>query len=250
MSPLFLRREESMESFSVVIIEDDFRIANIHEKMIVENNALQVIQKCLTAKEAFNFLKETESLPSVILLDMYIPDVEGFDLIEQLRKTYPYIAIIIASAATDIETIQRAKLIGVFDYIVKPIEKNRLQQSFQKFINLMTVKSETVTQHELDMFYGQSAIPTQEINVNETEANLPKGIDSITLEKIKTTLLNNNKMEMTAHRLGEVIGISRSTARRYLEYLVSLEIVSATLYYGQVGRPQRIYKIHEQYEHN
>src|SRR5690625_755806 len=123
-----------MEKVDVVIIEDDFRIARIHQEMVEQNKILRVVQTCFTAKEALVYLAEAEALPTVILLDMYIPDVEGFELLETLKRKYPYIAIIIASAADDMETFQRAKLLGVFDYMIKPIDQTRLQQAFQKQI--------------------------------------------------------------------------------------------------------------------
>src|SRR5690625_4501031 len=88
-----------MGKFNVVIIEDDFRIARIHEEMIEQNDSFRVVQSCLTAKEALKYLAEVEQLPHIILLDMYIPDVKGFDLLETLKGKYPYIAIIIDSSA-------------------------------------------------------------------------------------------------------------------------------------------------------
>lgn len=239
-----------MGKFNVVIIEDDFRIARIHEEMIEQNDSFRVVQNCLTAKEALEYLAEVEQLPHVILLDMYIPDVKGFDLLETLKGKYPYIAIIIASAADDMETFERAKLIGVFDYMTKPIEQKRLQLAFQKYAQFMAFEAEAITQVELDAFFGQGTFVETSTVTKTAKDTLPKGIDTLTLEKIRSFLMTYHDTEITAHTLGDVIGISRSTARRYLEYLGRLEIVSPTLHYGQVGRPQRIYIIREQYEQN
>jgi len=47
---------------------------------------------------------------------------------------------------------------------------------------------------------------------------------------------------LTTEEVGRHIGISRTTVRRYLEYLVSIGQVSADISYGSVGRPERIYK--------
>ena len=76
------------------------------------------------------------------------------------------------------------------------------------------------------------------------------GIDQLTLEKVKATLSIFNQNYITAQLLAKEIGISRSTARRYLEYLDSEKLVEATVHYGQVGRPQRIYILHEQNKQN
>src|SRR5690625_4534637 len=151
----FQRRVRVMEKIQVVIIEDDFRIAGIHQEVIEQNDAFQVVKSCLTAKEALTYLAEAEQLPHIILLDMYIPDVKGFDLLETLKKQYPYIAIMIASAANDIETFQRAKLIGVFDYMTKPIEQERLQLALQKYMQFITFDSVAISQSMLDILLHQ-----------------------------------------------------------------------------------------------
>lgn len=239
-----------MEKMQVVIIEDDFRIAGIHQEVIEQNHAFQVVKSCLTAKEALTYLSEVERLPHIILLDMYIPDVKGFDLLEMLKRKFPYIAIMIASAADDIETFQRAKLIGVFDYMTKPIEQERLLLAFEKYNQFISFEKEAITQAELDTFFDQGYLAKTSTVTKTAKDILPKGIDTLTLEKIKSFLMTYHENEITAQSLGEAIGISRSTARRYLEYLGRLEIVSPTLHYGQVGRPQRIYIIREQYEQN
>lgn len=239
-----------MRKIEVMIIEDDFRIAKIHQEMIEQNSTFNVVQRCLTAKDALAFLAKVDRLPSVILLDMYIPDVQGLELLETLKRTYPYIAIIIASAADDIETFRQAKLLGVFDYMIKPIEQERLQESFQKYVDLINYKTTTITQEEIDLYFRQVTSSIKRIKEQEVATTLPKGIDTLTLEKIKIFLEKYDDTAITAQTLGEMIGISRSTARRYLEYLGKLGIVTATLHYGQVGRPQRIYKMDEQYEQN
>lgn len=238
-----------MRKIDVVVIEDDFRIARIHKEMIEQHPEFRVVQCCLTAKEALTYLREAEKLPSIILLDMFIPDVEGYDLLEAIKGKYPYISIIIASAAVDVETIQRSKMIGVFDYMIKPIEQARLQSAFDSYSKIISLEQDAMNQMEIDAIFSNGRIGKTVTNAGE-DILLPKGIDILTLDKIKAFLISYDKTEITAQALGEIIGISRSTARRYLEYLGRLEIVTATLHYGQVGRPQRIYKIREQYEQN
>src|SRR5690625_8025103 len=97
--------------------------------------------------------------------------------------------------------------------MIKPIDQTRLQQAFQKLIDFMTCKHDTVTQNELDIYFGQSNDSSPTSNVSQKEDTLPKGIDDLTLDKIKSFLINYEESEITAQMLGEAIGISRSTAR-------------------------------------
>lgn len=73
-----------------------------------------------------------------------------------------------------------------------------------------------------------------------TAEDLPTGINPITLKKIKEALRTADG-GMTAEELGEAMGASRTTARRYAEYLVSKEEARAELEYGIIGRPERKY---------
>src|SRR5699024_11047490 len=111
---------------NVVIIEDDFRIAAIHKEMIEQNDQYTVTGSYLTAHSLIDALEISQLLLDVILLYMYIPVVARFLLLEPLRMKYPIVAVIVVSAADDIETVRREILYGVFDYLIKPIQLSRL----------------------------------------------------------------------------------------------------------------------------
>ncbi len=100
-----------------------------------------------------------------------------------------------------------------------------------------SLRKNTIEQHDLDHFFG---IRATEESDNERLKNTPKGIDPLTLEKVKEIMQHTNH-GITAEKLGEQIGASRTTARRYLEFLISEKEVVADLQYGTIGRPERIY---------
>lgn len=227
----------------VLIIEDDFRIGNIHQEMIEQVESFHVVHSVLTAKDAIDFLHHADSLPELIVLDIYIPDVDKLSLLETLRTTYPYIPIIIITAANDTETIQSAKYLGVFDYLIKPIDKKRLHDSLQQLKKERSLPEKEWTQDEVDKLFR--GIKKQRLSQTEKINQLPKGIDQLTLQRIMNYISTSQDRSITAQDLAEQIGVSRSTARRYLEYLDTTNTVEATVHYGQVGRPQRLYIIHE-----
>lgn len=230
-----------------MIIEDDFRIANIHKEMVENNQACEVINSSRTSEEALHYLDEVNNLVDIILLDIYIPDVKELELLKKIKQKQPFISVIIASAANDIETVRATKQLGVFDYLLKPIDKTRLETAFQRLINLLTYPNAELTQTEIDHLLGDFQNETAH---HSREQNLPKGIDSLTLAEVQSFLDTYTQKDITAQILADLLGISRATARRYLEYLVGIEWIDASLNYGQVGRPQRIYTIREQYEQN
>ena len=70
---------------------------------------------------------------------------------------------------------------------------------------------------------------------------LPKGIDRLTLEKVQQILSSVQSPGLTSEEVASQIGASRTTVRRYLEYLVSQMNLDVDISYGGVGRPERRY---------
>ncbi|UUI03949.1 response regulator [Oceanobacillus jeddahense] len=239
------------DSIQTLIIEDDFRIAEINRRYVerVEGYAVQGVVK--TGEEALAYLKECTSLPQLILLDVYIPDVKELELLWQIRHLYHEIDLIPVTAANETVTIEEAFRGGAFDYIVKPVDTDRFAQSLERYKEYRKIFSakETLEQTEIDAFTGvtDGSNPSRS---SSTNTNLPKGIDPITLNDIKQLLGVDKGKGVTAVELSKKIGTSRSTARRYLEYLVSAKEVHTTLKYGTVGRPEREYILRETYEQN
>ena len=133
------------------------------------------------------------------------------------------------------EILKKAYFSGVVDYLVKPIALERLTDAIHKAMkNVKLIQtSEEISQELADqLFQSQN---------NETKQEYPKGIDEITLNKVKDALKQSQRA-MTAEEMGKKIGVSRTTARRYLEYLISTNVVRAELEYG-IGRPERKYII-------
>lgn len=229
-----------ISTIRVVIVEDDFRVAKINRQLIEQITGYEVVSEQRTASETIAFLRQSEVLPDLILLDVYIPDSPGLDLFWRLRREFPTIDIMLLTAAKETNTVQEALHGGVLDYLIKPVETERFAESFRRYRSskvLLSSKSE-LSQEDLDrILFG---IEMQQAPSLSTDG-LPKGIDRLTLERIENVLLQCSTEGITAAHAGEAAGVSRSTARRYLEYLVFAEKVKAQLHYGDVGRPERTY---------
>jgi response regulator of citrate/malate metabolism len=226
-----------MDQFNVLIVEDDFRVAGITQGYVEKVPGFSVSALAKTAAETKEEL-DKGSTPDVVLLDVYIPDAEGMSLFHIVREACPAAAIIFITAARETETIAKAFQGGAFDYLVKPLEFSRLKQSLERFARqrrILASKKE-LNQAEIDSMQQQGEMPEE-----AAQDHLPKGIDRLTLDKFEE-LFTNQSESMTAAEVGRQIGASRSTARRYLEYLVSVGAIAARLKYGDVGRPERRYE--------
>lgn len=220
----------------VAIIEDDYRIANIHEEFIKKLNSFKVVGKALNGEEALKLI--TNNDVELILLDIYIPDMLGTELIQKIHDINPGIDFIVISAAVEKEIVEKVIRSGVFDYIIKPVKMDRFIETIERYVKVKEklAARDEVDQSFLDDYFGYPS------DVITMEKKTPKGIDPLTLEKIKG-IIYQLEIGLTAEEMGKEIGVSRTTARRYLEYLISVGSVVAELEYGIVGRPERRYQI-------
>ncbi|WP_191560203.1 response regulator [Metabacillus idriensis] len=217
----------------VAIAEDDFRIADIHEKFLETFNEIVVVGKSLNGEQTLQLLKTKE--PDLLLLDVYLPDMLGSELLPLIREMFPRVSIIMITAATDKIFLEKALSYGVENYLIKPVSRERFDDIIKKFIKKHSLLSsdKQVNQNYIDLLFSKE-------NNQNSEKGFPKGIDEITLGKVKA-VLQANRNGLSAEEVSKEIGASRITARRYLEYLSSVNQLKAEVVYGIVGRPERKY---------
>ncbi|TDL77902.1 response regulator [Peribacillus frigoritolerans] len=224
------------QAIEVLIIEDDLRIAEIQRRFLEQIKGFQTIGIAADYAEAKSLIDILK--PDLILLDVYFPDMNGCDLLKEIKQLDKQTDVIMITAAREIETVQEAITIGVFDFIIKPVVFERFKQSLKRYEDhyrkLEAIRSENkiMGQEEVDkLLYKQQDIYEKPM--------LPKGIDKLTLIKVMEVL--DAGQGLTAETVAKQIGVSRTTARRYLEHLISEEKIAADLSYGTIGRPERVY---------
>ena len=225
----------------VLIVEDDLRIAEIQKLFIEKLEGFQTIGIASSYDEAKSFIEIMQ--PDLLLLDMYFPDMNGLDILKEIKQQSKQMDVIMITAAKEIEKVQEAIKIGIFDYIIKPVAFERFKQSLLRYQEYHIKLSELekgnfpVTQQQVDKLLRKDMKEKE-----REQASLPKGIDRMTLEKVMV-VLGKSSPGLTAEIVAKEIGVSRTTARRYLEHLMSEEKIDADLTYGTVGRPERVYAI-------
>ncbi len=223
----------NIQAIKVLIIEDDLGIAEIHRRNIAKVEGYEVIGIACTKSEAESLLEVLK--PDLMFLDVYLPDGNGLDILRNLRQKKYNCDVILVTADRDVTTLQQAMHGGVVDYLLKPVVFARLECALIKYAK---------QKNQLGLLNGlDQALVDEMITISNKELSynnrLPKGIDALTLDKVDRLFLSCT--EITADQAGELIGVSRTTARRYLEHLTSTKALQAELSYGTVGRPERTY---------
>lgn len=217
----------------VLIVEDDPMVAQLNKKYLQMLPGFKLVGQVDNGEDALHFIHENHV--DLLLLDVFMPKLNGLELLQHIRVSYPKIDIIMVTAACNSSDIQTALRLGVIDYIIKPFTFGRLRTalvSYQERIRLLS-SSESLNQAELD----NRIFPKQTNNVNK---GLPKGIDEQTLQRVKETIANY-QCDFSMSDIVDLIALSRISLKKYLDYLEDLGEIESHLVYLSVGRPVRRY---------
>lgn len=221
----------------VVIAEDDKQIAEIQKRFLERVEGFELIGMAYGVDEARDLVDVLK--PDLLLLDVHFPTGNGLELLRHIRSEDNSTDVILITAARETETLRTALRCGIFDYILKPLVFERLKEALNHYAShlekLRTM--DTLVQVEVDQLLPRGTTTES----SQTTQHLPKGIDALTLKKI-IEVMGASKEPLNAEDMGKQINASRTTARRYLEYLVSCGDLVAEVSYGSVGRPERRYQ--------
>ncbi|PCF96118.1 response regulator [Vreelandella nigrificans] len=231
----------SATQYGILVVEDDFRIADIHKAFIEQSDGFYVVGMARNGSEAKALMAQHADSIQLILLDAYLPDVEGLELLWAIRRDYMHVDIVMVTAAREVETISEALRGGVFDYLIKPIEASRMSQMLNRFRREREALANRAEMNQDELDHVLARLQPNEPQRLATRS-LPKGIDRLTLRRVVDALAAAQD-SLTAMQVARTMGASRSTARRYLEFLVAEQAVNAELGYGDVGRPERRYRL-------
>lgn len=218
----------------VLVVDDDFMVAEIHRRFVDQIDGFRAVGVARTGAEALTAARELR--PDLILLDVYLPDMTGLDVLQRLRSEGNRVGVIMITAARELDTVSGALDGGAADYLIKPFEFPQLQAKIQAFATRAAALESAggADQSLIDsLFGGPSGGPS-------APKVLPKGLGAETGELVITAVREAG--EVSAAECADLVGISRVSARRYLEHFLSTGTVELRLQYG-VGRPERRYRI-------
>lgn len=218
----------------VLIVDDDAMTASIHRSYVERVPGFDVVAEEHSGRGALEAVRRER--PDLVLLDIYLPDVSGLEVLRRLREAgTPHVDVIAVTAAKDVATLRTAIHGGVIHYLVKPFFFDTLRERLEAYAALRgrLDRLRDPEQHDIDHVF--SLLRTQ------GRHSLPKGISAPTLALV-VEALQVSSGDVTANELAETTGVSRGTARRYLEYLTATGAIELSLRYGTTGRPEHLYR--------
>jgi response regulator of citrate/malate metabolism len=176
-----------------------------------------------------------EDRPDLVLLDIYLPDLDGLEVCRRLRAANNLVDVIAVTAARDVDTVKGAVGLGVAQYLVKPFTFATFRDKLERYAayRKLTERTTEADQDDIDAMLGELRTPGA--------TPLPKGLSKETLDLVARTLKRNDT-PLSAVETAEQAGLSRVTARRYLDHLTQAGQVELELRYGGSGRPEHRYR--------
>lgn len=221
---------------ATLIVEDDALVAEVHASYVERVPGFEVVGVAHRATEALELL--TSRPVDLVLLDFHLPDAQGLELLRMLRaRTARPIDVIAVTAARDQESIRRAIAQGVVQYLVKPFAFATFADKLERYAAYrdQADRSPQAEQADIDALFGT-------LRGSVSQRSLPKGLNATTLEHVRNVLSDAAGEALTASEVAGRCGLSRVTARRYLEHLAIDGTAQLSMRYGGTGRPEHLYQ--------
>lgn len=218
-----------------LVVDDDFMAASVHREFTQRVPGFEVVGEATTGAEALRMIAELK--PDLALLDVYLPDLSGIDLLRRLRAAgQDDLDVIAITSAKDVNVLREAMHLGVVHYIVKPFTFTTLSERLETYARLKTQLDhlQHAEQPEIDRLY-------QLLRTRNVHASLPKGISAPTLAHV-VEILRDADGGLSSGELAARANLSQGIARRYLRFLADSGTVNLTLRYAPAGRPEHIYR--------
>lgn len=221
----------------VLVAEDDPMVCSLHVQAIRQVKGFTVAGTVSDGLELLDFFREKTA--DLIIMDIFMPRLSGLDALKRLRSQGNIVDVILVSAGKKVELVSQARILGAFDYMIKPYSFERFHaslESYREHRNRLRTVQEEPTQEELDALF-EIDLPAPDMA--EATSSLPKGFQKETLALVLQGLEASDAP--SAEEIGKRLSISRSTSRRYLEYLVEKGAAQVKFEYRTAGRPLKRY---------
>jgi len=246
-----------MSGIRTLIIDDDVAVAGIHHGFLLARGGFDVVGTAHTGQQGLDLAAEL--LPELVLLDIHLPDMSGLDVLQGLRnRPQQPVDVLVITASRELETVRSAMAGGVLHYLVKPFTSQALNERLDEYVELRDELAAgsaagPLDQERIDRLVAPSrrAVPPESAaepaeatvggpTAGGPAARLPKGLSRPTLDAV-IEALQSSPGDVSAAGLALQLGLSRVSARRYLEYLVVTGFARLTPRYGAAGRPENRY---------
>ncbi|NKX53166.1 response regulator [Arthrobacter mobilis] len=215
------------EDLQVLIVDDDFHVGRLHAGYVDAVPGFRALPPVGSAEQALRVVHG--SGPDLVLLDVYLPDALGLDLLRSLD-----VDVIMLTAAADAASIRKAMRRGALGYLIKPFGAGQLARKLRAYARYRRVLAEKPV---LDQDTLERALHALHPGTDSGTARARSATEASVLEALEPGTAQS------ASEVARRVGISRATAQRYLSALADDGAIEIQLRYGSTGRPEHRYSL-------
>ena len=224
----------------VVVVDDDYMVVRVHSAFVERVPGCTVVGTASDGRGALRVVREL--LPDVVLLDVYMPDMTGLEVLRELRGSAgpeAEVDVLMVTAADDADSVRRALRSGVGGYLIKPFSAEDLRRRLEHLVAMRRRLAELPAPGAAQQQVDRLVTPTL---AQQDSGRLPKGLSPETTELVQRVLLDAGRDGLSATECAERTGLSRVSARRYLEHFAGTGSAEVSARYGGTGRPERRFR--------
>lgn len=220
-----------MKEIGVLVVEDEPVAADAHVAYVERVRGFAIRGMAPDGATAIRLLGNLSSGIDLVLLDMYLPDMHGLEVVRAMRTAGHRADVIAVTSARDLTVVRAAVSQGIVQYLLKPFTFAALREKLERYAayRMQLAGDVAISQHEVDRVLATLR--------GSDSSSLPKGMSPESLDAV-VMVLRPSSEGLSATEVAAVIGASRVTARRYLEYLADSALVARRSRYGGAGRPE------------
>ncbi|SHF46328.1 Response regulator of citrate/malate metabolism [Jatrophihabitans endophyticus] len=223
----------SGRELQVLVVDDEALTADAHAELVRRVPGFAVAGVVYGGADALRHVRDRA--PDLVLLDFNLPDLHGLDVCRALRGAGTRVDVIAVTSTRDLAAVRSAVSLGVVSYLLKPFAFASLRDKLERYADYRQRLHEDLAagaQTEIDRAFAALR--------GFDPANLPGGLAAETLDRVAAAV--RAAPQCSATEIAATCGVSRVTARRYLEHLADTNVVTRTPRHRGAGRPEIEYR--------
>ncbi|GAB7193553.1 response regulator [Kineococcus sp. NUM-3379] len=227
----------------VLVVEDEVLVAEAHRAFVDRVPGFRTVGVVHSGREAL--VELGRGGVDLVLLDLGLPDRGGLEVLRAVRAAAVPVDVVVVTAARDLTAVRSAVSLGVVQYLLKPFTATALREKLLAYGRFRRQVAGPGTAGDAALL-GQEQIDAALAQLRPQPApTASRGIRTATLELVLAALreavAQGAGAGLSAAEVAERTGLSRESARRYLEHLADDARLERLPRYGGPGRPETGY---------
>ncbi|ROR71975.1 response regulator [Bogoriella caseilytica] len=220
----------------VLVVDDQQIVADGHRALVDRVPGFVTVAVAHSGQAALD--RVAQGGVDLILLDFAMPGLHGLEVCRRLQELDLAVDVMAITADRSLESLRQSVRLGIVSYLIKPFSFASLREKLEHYAAFRAATSgdRSVTdQQEIDAAFARLR--------EHSPADMPKGISRETLDDVRAAVAGAPE-GITAVQAAAAAGISRVTARRYLEYLIATGgCLREPVRGAHAGRPEIRYRV-------